>query len=186
MIELHEFNKVLAILGFKNIQVASIDAFFIQIRRVAPIPLQFFDANVIAGEQHLLFATLNALTAFEQGYRISENLAVEILLYASGQRQISKAIELIGLKSNTSEIAAVFLSATPEEAEKMSVKISKIVPGVRDDSVLGFQEGKVERLINVFGVTDRELEVVTKDTESRWDSLVKIIIERSALLATNR
>ena len=163
MIELHEFNKGLSILGFKNVQIASIDAFLTQIRTVAPIPLQFFDANVIAGEKHLLFATLNALTAFEQGYRISENLAVEILLYASGQRQISKAIELIGLKSNTSEIAATFLTATPEDAENMVVKISKTVPGVRDDRVLGFQEGKVERLLNVFGVTERELEAIAKD-----------------------
>jgi KEOPS complex subunit Cgi121 len=186
MIELHEFNKVLSILGFKNVQIASIDAFLIQIRTVATSPLQFFDANVIAGEQHLLFATLNALTAFEQGYRISENLAVEILLYASGQRQISKAIKLIGLTSNTSEIAVAFVTATPEDAEKMVANISKTVPGVRDDSVLGFQEGKVERLINAFRVTDRELKAIKKDTESPWDSLVKIIIERSALLATNR
>jgi KEOPS complex subunit Cgi121 len=186
MIELLEFNKVLSFLGFKNVQLASIDAFFIQIRTVAPIPLQFFDANVIAGEQHLLFATLNALTAFEQDYRISENLAVEILLYASGQRQISKAIERIGLKSNTSEVAAVFLTATSEDAEKMKAKISKFVPGVRDDSVLGFQEGKIERLVKVFGVTDLELKAIAKDMESPWDSLVKIIIERSALLATNR
>ena len=186
MIELHEFNKVLSILGFKNVQIASIDAFLTKIRTVAAIPLQFFDATFIAGEKHLLFATLSALTAFEQGYRISENLEVEILLYASGQRQISKAIKLIGLKPDTSEIAAAFLTATPEEAEKMEAIISKTIPGVRDDSVLGFQEKKVERLINAFEVTGRELEAVANDTESPWESLVKIIIERSALLATNR
>jgi KEOPS complex subunit Cgi121 len=186
MIELHEFNKVLTILGFKNVQIASIDAFLTKIRTVAAIPLQFFDATFIASEKHLLFATLSALTAFQQGYRISENLEVEILLYASGQRQISKAIKLIGLKQNTSEVAAAFLTATPEEAEKMEAKISKTVPGVRDDSVLGLQEWKVEPLINAFEVTGQELEAVANDTESTWESLLKIIIERSALLATNR
>ena len=185
MIELHEFDKVLSILGFKNVQIASIDALLSKIRMVAAIPLQFFDATFIASEKHLLFATLSALTAFEQGYRISENLEVEILLYASGHRQISKAIKLIGLRRDTSKIAAVFLTASPEEAEKMEVKISNIIPGVRDDSVLGLQEGKVVRLINAFEVKGREMEAVANDTESPWESLVKIIIERSALLATN-
>jgi len=186
MIELYEFNKVLSILGFKNVQIASIDALLTKMRMVVDIPLQFFDATFIASKKHLLFATLSALTAFEQDYRISENLEVEILLYTSGHRQISKAIKMIGLKQDTSEIAVVFLTATPEEAEKMEMKISKTVPGVRDDSVLGLQEGKVECLINAFDVTGREMEAVANDTESPWESLVKIIIERSALLATNR
>ena len=186
MIELHEFNKVLSILGFKNVQIASIDALLTKIRTVAAIPLQFFDATFIASEKHLLFATVSALTAFEQGYRISENLEVEILLYASGHRQISRAIKLIGLKRDSSEIAAVFLTASLKEAEKMEAKISKVVPGLRDDSVLGLQEGKVVRLINAFEVTDREMKAVANETESPWESLVKIIIERSALLATNR
>jgi len=186
MIDLPEFGKVLSLLGFRDVHIASIDAFLPQLRRVASIPLQVFDAAVIAGQQHLLFATLNAVTAFEQGQRISENLAVEILLYASGQRQISKAIELIGVKPTTVTIAVAFLTATPDDAEAMEAKFSKVIPGVRDDRVLEFQEGKVERVINAFAVTDQELEAVADDAENPWGALVKIVIERGALLAIDR
>jgi KEOPS complex subunit Cgi121 len=186
MIDLPEFGKVLFLLGFRDVHIASIDAFLPQLRRVASIPLQVFDAAVIAGQQHLLFATLNALTAFEQGQRISENLAVEILLYASGQRQISKAIELIGVKPTTVTIAVAFLTATPDDAETVEAKLTQVIPGVRDDRVLEFQAGKVERVINAFAVTDRELEAVADDAEKPWGALVKIVIERGALLAIDR
>jgi KEOPS complex subunit Cgi121 len=186
MIELPEFGQVLSLLGFRDVHIASIDVFLTQLRRVAPIPLQVFDAAVIASQQHLLFATLNALTAFEQGQRISENLAVEILLYASGQRQISKAIELMGVKPTTATIAVAFLTATPDDAETMEAKLTQAIPGVRDDRVLAFQAGKVERVINAFAVTDRELAAVADDGENPWVALVKIVIERGALLAIDR
>jgi KEOPS complex subunit Cgi121 len=186
MIELPEFGQVLSLLGFRDVHIASIDVFLTQLRRVAPIPLQVFDAAVIASQQHLLFATLNALTAFEQGQRISENLAVEILLYASGQRQISKAIERMGVKPTTATIAVAFLTATPDDAETMEAKLTQAIPGVRDDRVLAFQAGKVERVINAFAVTDRELAAVADDGENPWVALVKIVIERGALLAIDR
>jgi KEOPS complex subunit Cgi121 len=186
MIELPEFGQVLSLLGFRDVHIASIDVFLTQLRRVAPIPLQVFDAAVIAGQQHLLFATLNALTAFEQGQRISENLAIEILLYASGQRQISKAIERMGVKPTTATIAVAFLTATPDDAETMEAKLTQAIPGVRDDRVLAFQAGKVERVINAFAVTDRELAAVADDGEKPWVALVKIVIERGALLAIDR
>jgi KEOPS complex subunit Cgi121 len=186
MIELPEFGQVLSLLGFRDVHIASIDVFLTQLRRVAPIPLQVFDAAVIAGQQHLLFATLNALTAFEQGQRISENLAIEILLYASGQRQISKAIERMGVKPTTATIAVAFLTATPDDAETMEAKLTQAIPGVRDDRVLAFQAGKVERVINAFAVTDRELAAVADDGEKPWGALVKIVIERGALLAIDR
>jgi KEOPS complex subunit Cgi121 len=186
MFELPEFGQVLSLLGFRDVHIASIDVFLTQLRRVAPIPLQVFDAAVIAGQQHLLFATLNALTAFEQGQRISENLAIEILLYASGQRQISKAIERMGVKPTTATIAVAFLTATPDDAETMEAKLTQAIPGVRDDRVLAFQAGKVERVINAFAVTDRELAAVADDGENPWVALVKIVIERGALLAIDR
>lgn len=186
MIELPEFGKVLSLLGFKDVHIPSIDALLAQLRRVAPVPLQVFDATVIAGPRHLLFATVNALTAFERGPRISENLAVELLLYASGQRQISKAIKQIGVKATTSAIAVAFLTATPDEAATLEAAVTQAIPGVRDDRVLEQQPGKVDRVTTAFAVTDRELEAVADDTDTPWDALVKIVIERSALLAIDR
>ncbi len=41
-------------------------------------------------------------------------------------------------------------------------------------------------MTTAFAVTDRELEAVADDTDTPWDALVKIVIERSALLAIDR
>lgn len=187
MIELHEFSKFLSILGFKEVRISSINDFLKRIRKgTKNIPLQVFDANCITGTKHLLFATLNALNAFEQNQSISESLEVEILLYASGQRQISKAIDMIGLKQVTSEIAVAFVTANKEDVKGIEATISKIIPGKRDDRVLGFREKKVGHLIETFGITDVELEAVSKNRKSRWESLVAIIVEKTALLAIKR
>lgn len=187
MIELHEFNKYLSIQGFEEVRISNIDGFFKRIRReIRHIPLQVLDANFIAGEKHLLFAALNALNAFKQGQNISESLEVEVLLYASGQRQIRKAIELLGLKQDTSEIAVAFIAATKEDVQAIEAKIADIVPGKRTDNVVSFREGKAERLIEAFDITDAELEAASENGETLWETLVALIIERSALLAINR
>ena len=41
MIELYEFNKVLSILGFKNVQIASIDALLTKMRMVVGLPAPY-------------------------------------------------------------------------------------------------------------------------------------------------
>ena len=187
MIELHEFNKFLSVMGFKEVRIPSVTDFLKQIREgTRGTPLQVFDANCIAGAKHILFATLNALNTFEQGQSISQSLEVEILLYASGKRQISRAIEMVGLKHDTSEIAVAFVTTREEDIEGVEAEVSKIVPGKRDDSVLDLGEEKARRLIEVFDITDAELEAVSENGKSLWDSLVAVIVERTALLATAR
>ena len=187
MIELHEFNKYLSIQGFTDVRISSIDAFFKQIRtKIKPNHIQVLDAKFVAGEKHLLFAILNALNAFQQSHNISESLEVEVLLYASGQRQIRKAIDLLGVKPATSEIAVAVITANKDDVKGIEAKIAGIVPGKREDNVLRHQEGKAERLIEAFDITDTELEVASENRETLWEALVAIIIEKCALLAINR
>jgi len=187
MIELHEFNKYLSIQGFTDVRIPNINAFFTRIRtEIEPNPIQVLDASFVAGEKHLLFTVLNALNAFEQGHNISESLEVEVLLYASGQRQIRKAIERLGLKPATSEIAVVVIAATKDAVKGIEAKVAGIVPGKREDKVLRLQEGKAKRLMEAFDITDTELEVASENRETLWEALEGIIIERSALLAINR
>lgn len=187
MIELKEFNKFLTVLGFKGVKIPSVDSLIKLIRdEVKDATIQLFDADFIAGKKHLLYAALNALNAFEQGRSISESLEVEMLLYASGQRQISKAIEMIGLKQGTSRIAVAFITTRAEDSDRFEESISKTIPGERDDGVLNFREGKAERLIKTFRITDEELEAVSGSNKDLWESLIAIIIEKIALLAVNQ
>ena len=100
-------NENITILGFSNVKIEDPNSLLEQFRTEIKTPIQFFDARFVAGKQHLYFAAVNALNAFIKKTNISNNLAVETLLYASGQRQIKKAVKMLGITQKTTEIAAL-------------------------------------------------------------------------------
>src|SRR6266545_3296615 len=59
---------------------------------------QLLDADAVLGPDHLVSALDHARRAFDQGRNATESIAMEFLLYASGERQISKAIRAAGVK----------------------------------------------------------------------------------------
>jgi len=50
--------------------------------------IQLLQAQGVAGEEHLLHATHQALLAFQRNENLSQDLGLEICLRASAQRQI--------------------------------------------------------------------------------------------------
>lgn len=186
MMKINEYDRVVLILGFREVKIDDVKDFLNRIRKeLTPIPIQLFDADCVVGRLHLFLASLNALKAFKQGQNISGTLEVESLLYVSGQRQISRAIEMVGLRPNTSKIATLTFLSSEGEARKAEEKISKLIPGIRDERVLETEdEAKIQKLIETFGITRLELETVTRNKEGIGEALTKAIIERSALLAT--
>jgi len=73
------------------------------------LSVQLFDASMIAGGEHLLSAAMHALRAFERKSMRSSSVGMEMILYASGRRQIREALGLVGLQKNTRKIAAVIM-----------------------------------------------------------------------------
>ena len=73
---------------------------------------QMFDYRLIWGYRHLHSALWHAEKANENESMISKTLAMEILLYTAGCRQIKKAIELIGIQEDTNKIIGVLLAKT--------------------------------------------------------------------------
>ncbi|MFQ6065131.1 MAG: KEOPS complex subunit Cgi121 [Candidatus Bathyarchaeia archaeon] len=184
---LKEFGRYVAIAGFRNAQVEDVDDLFNLVRKkVADVDVQFFDANLIAGWEHLYFATLNALKAFESKLNISNSLAMETLLYASAQRQISKAIDLMGIKPDSSQIAVLIVARTLEETESALEIVSKLVSGERDDNILELTDDKIERIRKLFDISDLELESKLKRNGLKREALVDLVIEHGALLVTQR
>ena len=111
-----EFNKKIAIIGFSNVQLENTNTFLEQFRKENKGgSIQFFDAKNVAGPQHLYFAALNALNAFKKKTNISNNLAVESLLYASAQRQITKAVKMLGIQQDTTDVAALIIAENSHE-----------------------------------------------------------------------
>lgn len=68
----------------------------------------------IWGYRHLYSATWHALMAMKTKRMISKTLSMEVLLYSSGQRQIKKAIALLGVKENTEEVVGMLLRKTEQ------------------------------------------------------------------------
>ena len=150
---------------------------------------QVFDADYIATWEHLFFATLHALKAFEQGRNISDKMVVEILLYASAQRQIGIALQLAGIKPDTEHIALLTVGDTERVVETGLTRIIRFMKGSEKDALLDIlNEEKFSKLCKVFKISKDELDavVVARKWKDQVEGLKKIILDRSALLAVEK
>ncbi len=184
---IEEFGKYVAITGFRNAKIRDVEEFFKIIRREKPsnVEIQFFDAELVATWQHLYFAVLNALTAFKNKRNISKSLTMEIMIYASAQHQIRKAMELLGVKLTTSKIAVLIIGEKPEDVKSALSVVSKLVNAQQDDKVLEMSKEKAKIIQNTFGISDLELKTVMKGNNLER-TLTDLVIERMALLAIQR
>ena len=177
------FDKYIGATGFRNIKIEDVKSFLDDIRRkTGGVSVQFFNANLIAGTEHLYFAALNALKAFEGNLNISKSLAVETLLYASAQRQIRKAVELLGIKADSSEVAVLVLAETETKVRETLKDISEFIQGVRDDDVIELSDEKFEMIKEFFGISELELQAKLKKKEFEKEALINLVIEHMALL----
>jgi KEOPS complex subunit Cgi121 len=183
--KLEVFNRYVAIAGFRNVKIKDVNRFLENIRKkVKEAHVQFFDAKLIASHQHLHFAALNALKAFEKKLNISNSLDVEALLYASAQRQIKKAVDVLGIKPDSSQIAVLVMAENKQRADVALETVSGLMSGERDDDVLELTAEKFEGVKTLFGVSDLEVEAKLRKEGLEREALVDLVIEHVALLAT--
>jgi KEOPS complex subunit Cgi121 len=184
---LEDFNRYVAIAGFRNVKIKDVNGFLGDVRKeIGEAHVQFFDAKLIASQWHLYFAALNALKAFEKKLNISSSLAVEALLYASAQRQIRKAVDMLGIKPSCTQVAVLVIGKTENEVDMALETISELMPGERDDSVLKLTDEKFDGIKKLFGVSDLEIEAKLRREGLERETLVDLVIEHVALLATQR
>lgn len=182
---LKKYGKYALITGYGNIKFADAEKFLKSNRKdcLENVDLQFFDAQLIASQQHLYFAALNALQAFENKTNISKSPAMETMLYASAQRQIQKAILRCGIKPQTTSMAVIIIGEDQTQLENMLREISRCVDVEPDEKVLEMSKFKEQKIIETFEITKEELMAVIKN-ENRREAVVDLVIERVALLAT--
>lgn len=130
--------------------------------------IQAFDARYVAGEEHLAAAIEHATRAMDRGENIADTLAVEVLLYAAGRRQIDQAMEMgVG----TGENQAVVLVFGPEEEAAAAAIRDLLEPApIAPDR---------ERIREFFSITSRELAATDADLET-------LVRERVALLEVEK
>ena len=182
---LKEYRKYVEITGFRSLHICEPRELSGTISHRLPsnCEIQFFDADIVATWQHLYFATVNALMARRNHCNLSKSLAVEIVLYASAQRQIKKALDRIGLKQNSENVAVVIVCPAKKSADAGLETTAKFLKSNPDDSVLELTHAKTQRICEVFDIKQEELEAIS----ARGDpdkALIDLVMERVALLST--
>jgi tRNA threonylcarbamoyladenosine modification (KEOPS) complex Cgi121 subunit len=183
---LEDFKQQLTIAGFRDVKIKDVDKFLQMVKGKTDISVQFFDALLIAGWEHLCFAALNALNAFKNKVSISNSITMETLLYASAQRQIKEAVGLMGIKSSSNCIAVLILTETPKQASTTLQIVAQLVGGRRDDSVLDFTDEKIILLKRLFKISNVELEAKLEGKGAEKKALTDLVFEHMALLVTQR
>jgi len=186
--KLEGFNKYIVIAGFRSVKIRNVDKFFILVKeKTGNACVQLFDAKLVAGWQHLYFAALNAVNAFKNKLNISNNLGIEILLYASAQRQIKEAVKLIGIHPTYRKVAVVIVANTRSKASSLLSTISSLLTrSIRDDGLLELTDDKVDGVKRLFEISDNELEAKVEKEDGMKEALMDLVIEHVALLVTQR
>ena len=112
------------------------------------VQIQVLDAALVFGKEHLEVAVEKAERAFSQERNISNTMGTEILLYAGAERQISKAIEKMGMKPGIEELAIIILGdANPDT-------IMSKLGWERDDSVLDSDEDNIDMILEKMALSE--------------------------------
>jgi len=118
-------------------------------------------ADMVFGMDHLRSALYHARRSMQEGRNASDSLAMETLLYASGERQLSSAIKKMSIDEQTEEIVVAKLNEGSFEPVGDWQRLS--------DS----PEGSIERLVR-FGITKEELSTL------KGRNPAELILERVA------
>ncbi len=93
------------------------------------------DADEVFGMDHIISALKHAERAFERGENVSSRLLMETLLYASGERQISLAIERMGVKPGKGRTVLLLEGSQKEEAlSRLGLTEDPSLIGADDDA----------------------------------------------------
>jgi len=178
-----EYDRYVMITGVRDARVLGPEVVLQQLKRSANgVETQVLDANGIAGKDHLRFAVLNALNGRAQGTRMAESLAVEVLLYASAQRQIKNAIEALGVSQNSKNLAIIAIAKDRRLLEGFETTLPSNLGGERDESVL--EEGDEPTVRRIFDITDDQVRALLRGGVTKREALTRLVIEKMALLST--
>jgi len=163
---------MLKIVGAKG-QIKDVDLFIDKVVSFAQeknIVIQALNADVVYGKNHLISSVDHAKRAMNQKKNTTNSLSMEILLYASGERQLKLAIPKMGVKQGKSNVAFVF--ADGKISDNLVNDLLKKVSLIHNDKVL---EGDINTL-KKFGINKKAMATVSED---RYGDL---ILEKVAMV----
>ena len=118
--------------------------------------------DLVFGSDHVRSAFYHARKAIEEGRNASDSIAMETLLYSSGERQLSAAIKKMSVDKETESVAVVNLSGAHLKPGQDWREMPRI-PSAVDPADL-----------RRFGISDSELGTVSEERA------VELVLERVA------
>jgi len=96
------------------------------------------DQRYVCGRDHILSAVMHAERAFEHGTNRSKTLLTETILYAAGERQISKALAKMRPEDGCGEMVAAVFGVSDLRLDAIGA--------VRDDDIFKCTNEKIKGL----------------------------------------
>jgi len=173
-----------------KVRVSNVDDFLAVLKTVAhkyDVTIQAMNAELIAGEEHIKSAVKKALRAVGRNRNITNDLSLEILLYAAGRRQIERALamgvsESEGESAKTVAIVIVDASARARRGKDLEVVAEEVKRkiGIQEEPIseleLEYKGDKKEGIKKFFDITEDELKAAGES------KLKKLVLERVAML----
>ncbi|MDD3316623.1 MAG: hypothetical protein GX152_05610 [Methanosarcina sp.] len=159
-----------------NVSIPNLSGFIKTISSIASeneVIIQGLNADLIAGERHLHFAVGKALRAVAAGRNIAKDPGIEIMRYASGERQIERCFS-IGLHQGENNAVFVLLGEMDNLVLALSA-IRKLILEKPCTELLAYSDSKRQEILSLFGITNAEIEA------SGDEHIPELVIERVAL-----
>jgi len=131
--------------------------------------VQLLNADGVAGREHILHATVHAIKAFERNENIAKDLGLEICVRASAQRQISKALSILGIKEGEMNICAVAVGCKGDIMDELEILLEK-----RDDSVLNPDEILLK---DIYKISEEEIKIASDISDVMMEKTTLLILE---------
>ena len=148
------------------------------------LTVQLLNGLLSADETHLLSAAQNAINAKQGDYMLSRSLDVEIIVFASAQRQIGRALDELGVYDGLDDIAVVVVgtasSAVKDCIQDLAGKIgSEVIPAFAATSE------RLERIKDHYQISDKEIRAISDSDkiESQLTALSRCLVSRVSLVA---
>jgi tRNA threonylcarbamoyladenosine modification (KEOPS) complex Cgi121 subunit len=188
-IELYEYDGKSKVIGIAEIQNSK-NLTQLELVQLAEsmsgnsLSVQFLNALLIADEVHLLSAAQNAINAQNGEYMLSRSLDVEIIVFASTQRQIGRALEALGVYDGIDNVAVVVVGP---DSTLVKDAIGEIIKKVGTEVMPSFKatRNRLDQIKRHYQITDKEIDAIEESeaTESRMNALARCVASRVALVA---
>ncbi len=178
--------RVLGITEIENLDRLSSDDLIASAQTVAGdlMAIRLINPDLIAAPIHLISAAQNALNAWAGEYKIARSLDVEILVYASAQTQIGRALQLLGLHDDQASVGVIMVSEDGKSLEEALQTLLSMV-GPECPTPFAASESRLRRVAEAFGVSETEMSTLKAgdSIEDRIEALARCVVSRVSLVA---